>query len=123
MLIRRAVQLLDMYFIYGEEQFSKLLKGGIEFNPALSPQVLTYFELNNKAKEAEQSARRIDSEFDFKTSICLFPIRGKILVMLFTQQEAFKNTWSSIEGVEPYPYWNNTDRPEDISPRQCLGGR
>jgi hypothetical protein len=115
MLVERAVQLLDMYCLFGEDYVKEMLGDNDSFKDSSAPYLSAYFELCSKSMKSEKSDRRIDSMFDFKSSICLFPIRGKILALLFTQQQAFTSTWNSIEGVEEYCYWNNTDRPKEIS--------
>ena len=51
----------------------------------------------------------------FLTNLCLFPLEDKILAMFFSQQNIFRDVWESFDQVEEYCYWNNTDKPEDIS--------
>lgn len=53
-----------------------------------------------------------DPEVDTETSVVLLPIPGKVLVMVFTEQDDIRDILTS--GLTPYPYWNNSDRPEEI---------
>lgn len=115
MLIRRAVQLLDLYFIFGGKYIKKLLGKEIKFKSYLTPHLLAYYELDKKAIKAEESTLRKDSMYDFKTDICLFPAQNKILAIFFTQQKKFEEIWRSTKGVTPYPYWNNCDSPDHIT--------
>jgi len=56
-----------------------------------------------------------DPEFDFSCSVSVIPIRGMVLALLHADRNEYRAVFESIPGVAPYPYWNNTDRPNDIS--------
>lgn len=37
------------------------------------------------------------------------------LALLYTTHEPYEQAWEALDGVEPWPYWNVTDRPDDVS--------
>jgi len=118
MLIRKSIRLLDLFYIHGGEYVNEILNEDVNFNSHYSPYFLAHSDLVEDSRNSEKSGMLADSIFDLKSSICLFPVRGKILAMLFSQQRQFTSVWDSIEGVEEYCYWNNSDKPEDLSDSQ-----
>lgn len=118
MTIKKAVRFLDMHCIYGAEKFEDVSQDGMKFRDTYSPYLWAYFGLNEKAQKAEQSDRRTDSDYDFKSNLCLFPIRGKILAMFFSQHQRFTDVWNSFDEVSEYNYWNNTDKPDELTDEQ-----
>jgi len=61
---------------------------------------------------------RQTSEYDYRCEIGCKQGRNKILALLFCGNRTLTEAWESIEGVEPYPYWNNTDHPEEMTRKQ-----
>lgn len=44
------------------------------------------------------------------------PGTGRTMLLLHaTEKSAYTEALRSMPGVEPYPYWNNSDRPDDVS--------
>lgn len=58
---------------------------------------------------------RRDPVFDLDCEVVFLPRPEKILCLLIAEQDSYHDAWRKAPGVEPYPYWNNTDRPDDIS--------
>lgn len=74
-----------------------------------------------KMQEAEQRiiAEKIKKpEYDFFCDIVFFPMENEILAMLFAEQKSYIELFKEMPGVKPYPYWNNTDRPADLTEDQ-----
>ena len=55
------------------------------------------------------------SDFNFDVKICVFPIYRKLLGMYFIDNEALREAFLALPEISDYSYWNNVDRPEDIS--------
>lgn len=58
---------------------------------------------------------RRNPEYDFQFSVCFMPTEEKIFVTLYAEQKRFQEIWENIEGVEFYPYWDNTDPMEGFT--------
>lgn len=44
--------------------------------------------------------------------------KGSLLVYYIAHLRDLEKLWEAIEGVESYPYWDNTDPPDDMTWRQ-----
>lgn len=64
------------------------------------------------------SLERIEKNKTFTCSFVLYPHGRNILCTFHSRNENFESIFSSTEGVEEYGYWNNTDKPENISEKQ-----
>lgn len=53
--------------------------------------------------------------FDFDFEVVFIHSSQKILCLLYTEKREFVNIWESQPGVEEYGYWNNSDKPENLS--------
>lgn len=99
---------------------------GNEINPVIKPESGTsiYFKVSQTIEERRRkiaTTRRRDPLFDFEFEITIFPIASKTLAMLFCDNRTLTKilTEPLIESyprlIEPYPYWDNTDRPDDVT--------
>lgn len=59
-----------------------------------------------------------EPDFDYTTSISIFPMEDKILAIPFTTNGALKECIFLDEMVSRYGYWNNTDGPSDLTEEQ-----
>lgn len=116
LLIKRSVALIDMYYLYGKEELETMMKndGFVDFKDSSSAYFSAYFEIMKKSKEHENSDLAINNTYDFKSTACLFPSKGKILAVFFTSQDEFLEVWNSIDGILEYSYYNNVDKPDKI---------
>lgn len=76
-----------------------------------------FFEFLDKIEEAEKSDFRQPS-YDFEFNFCVFPLKDKFLVTVYGEKEAYIKTFENFKEVEEYKYYNNTDRPENVSSRE-----
>lgn len=67
---------------------------------------------NNKSARTIMEHR---SDFDFDMNIYIFPIKRKLLGMYFIENEVLKDAFLNLPEISDYAYWNNTDRPDNIS--------
>lgn len=51
-------------------------------------------------------------------SIGLDPGTGRHGVLLYADSSTMTDAFEALAGVEAYGYWNNTDRPDDVTPAQ-----
>lgn len=65
-------------------------------------------------QEVNKSGHR-NPPYDFECNISVFPIEGKTLAILNTEQQDFIDLWRQQPEVVWYPYWNSTDPPKDVT--------
>lgn len=71
-------------------------------------------EFIENARE-ERSSPGGRSQFGCDVVFFTDPETGGRLALLFAQRNTYRTAFESISGVEPWPYWDNTDRPDDVS--------
>lgn len=56
--------------------------------------------------------------YDFECEISLYPGSPWTFAIIYSEpSRAYRDVWAEIPGVEPYAYWDNTDKPEELSSR------
>ncbi|MFW6219340.1 MAG: hypothetical protein ACOC33_00600 [bacterium] len=73
-----------------------------------------YNEYKKRSDKIKQTKQR-DPLYDFEFEIVFIPIKNKILCLLYTEQSNFIKIWENQSEIEEYGYWNNTDKPENLS--------
>lgn len=56
--------------------------------------------------------------FDFGCEIVLLRDLagdGALYALLYTERRSYTRQWESLRAVTPHPYWNSTDRPDDVT--------
>lgn len=91
------------------------------------PAYATRAFLRQLAAEENRPPRDDDDDDDETTAIyltnttftlCLYPQGRHIMGVTFTEISAWHDLWMASAGIEEYGYWNNTDRPDDVSSRE-----
>jgi hypothetical protein len=62
-------------------------------------------------KEKGLKAPHIDTEFN----VVLIPTQNIVLGIVYTAHNEWYNAWCEHPGVKEYYYWNNADKPDEIS--------
>ena len=106
-------RLIDFAFIFDSKNFLDIWK---EHNLTLShyPFAVALEIMNQRRKKIDQTDRR-DPEFDFSCEIVFIPVKSQVLGIPYTEQEEHIKIIESMPGYEEYGYWNNTDRPDNLS--------
>jgi hypothetical protein len=85
-----------------------------------SPWALSWLITSDKFHESEQKQLRIPLD-DYSFKLQIIPTESKLLVLLYVDDRHFTEVFESKKwfrngtiGFTPYPYWNNTDAPEDV---------
>ncbi len=68
----------------------------------------------SQTKRAAESMRR-DGIWDFSCNLILIPRKDHILALLYSQRESAAVIFQGMEGVVDYSYWDNTDRPDELT--------
>jgi len=79
------------------------------------PLACAWSKLNEEKRKIDKTQER-NPIFDFDFELAIFPLsEDKVLGMYFTEQEDFRKLWLSKWFVEEYGYWDNTDKPDELS--------
>lgn len=117
-LAAMCANLLDQQVLLPEDKFKAFLKSnGVELKYFKFP-LLIAFELIRDWQQKVEHTQERDPEVDFNCELVIYPIGGKLLMQLFAERKEYREALEAFPEVTPYPYWNNTDRPDDISERQ-----
>ena len=68
-----------------------------------------------KSNKAAETIMEYESDLDFDVKISIFPINKKLLALPYVSNERLKKELLSKPEIMEYGYWNNVDRPENIS--------
>lgn len=79
-----------------------------------SPASEAFWHVMERQDNVRKTDRR-DPEVDLECMLSLFPHGEHVYVTLGSEQDIYEKLWEAVPGVEPYPYWNNTDRPSHVS--------
>jgi len=90
-------------------------------NAALSkPKYLqdAYDEFTRRVKEIRRTKVR-DSDVDYELELSILPMSArKVLGIVFCEQQDMVNLWMGKQFVEDYAYWDNTDKPDEVTEAQ-----
>lgn len=70
--------------------------------------------LLERGAKVEQTHQR-DPSIDMGCEVVLFPHDSGLYGIAYAGNRAIENAFFASEGIERFAYWNNTDRPDDIS--------
>ena len=70
--------------------------------------------LLERTAKVEQTHQR-DPSIDMECEVVLFPHESGLYGIAYAENRAIENAFFASEGIERFAYWNNTDRPDDIS--------
>jgi hypothetical protein len=69
-------------------------------------------------QEAVHQTQQRDPQYDWSAEACFFVEGEHLYATFYAEQPTYQEIWAAMPGVEPWPYWNNTDRPPDVSARE-----
>lgn len=75
----------------------------------------TYFELSKMLLQAEREKTRLHLLIDFGASLCAFELNNKTYILFYYEEESFKDIFTDHFKAKDFSYWNNTDKPDEIS--------
>lgn len=105
-LIRRAVAILDQRAMTAEE---------VRYDASPITEATT--ECMDRVSAVERERRR-DPAVDFGCDLVIFPHEESVLAMVFAERREIEQACSAALGLEPFAYWDHTDRPEDVTREQ-----
>ena len=111
-----CAEILDDYAAYPYDSFlekAKSLNKNFHGESALILAHQTMLEHMDKVRNSNKS----DTEYDFECEFSVHPIRGKILMMLFTEQPEYTQIIESMPEVSEYYYYDE-EPPTGISQKE-----
>lgn len=108
-LITLAVHAVDSIAL-GKQPFDS----EVNWKDGNDPSIWAADVVNTRYKKIYTEFTR-DPEFDFDCHLSLIPYGKRTLALVYAEQGEFWKIWESQPFVKPYPYWNNTDRPEGVT--------
>jgi len=79
--------------------------------------VQAFCEFEERIRRMRKTNQR-DPIIDFEVSMAIIPIPMKMLGIIYTEQAEFQQLWFDKPFVKEYGYWNNTDKPDELTNRQ-----
>lgn len=70
--------------------------------------------LLERTARVEQTGRR-DTSIDMGCEVVLLPHESGLYGIVFAENRAIEEAFFVSAGIERFAYWNNTDRPDDVS--------
>jgi hypothetical protein len=68
-----------------------------------------------KKNEKAETIMEYEPDFDFAFKLYVFPIKRKLLAIPLVENAVLHKCFFSDPNVTQYGYWNNSDRPDEIS--------
>lgn len=84
---------------------------------AVSPLSAAIFAMDRAHAQIAKTGHR-NPRLDFNFQVTVMPDPQSIYEMyavIFTEQAEYRKVWEDLFCVEPFGYWNNTDRPADVT--------
>lgn len=75
-----------------------------------------YLRLIDAVQEAKR--RNLDCALDFELTLALYPLGNSTLAHYTNGNRTVHGWFDDLPFVKEYGYWNNTDRPDEISSRE-----
>ncbi len=69
-------------------------------------------------QEAVRETQHRDPAYDWSAEACFYVDGSALYATFYAEQPSYQTLWEAAPGVEPWPYWNNTDRPPEVSARE-----
>lgn len=70
--------------------------------------------VDKRNKEVQQTRRR-DPAIDMDFNVCVMPCGRSLLGIIYTEHDDFTEKFMKMCPAEEYAYWNNTDRPDNLT--------
>jgi hypothetical protein len=82
-----------------------------------SPSVFAMLVLEEFHDQIRKTGRR-QPRFDLEFELTLLPDPDDpslVYAMIFTERDDYRSAFEGLSGVEPWPYWNSSDRPDEVT--------
>ncbi len=97
--------------------YYELPKGEIEYKGPYSAFFRAYYHISDRFNKVQHSMTR-DVDYDLSCNVTVIPTKTKILALIYAEQKEYHEVFESFKNVYKYPYWDNTDRPNDMTQKE-----
>lgn len=117
---------LDTKMIYGEEKMNDVVYSNYKYKPSkFANNLFSYIQ--ELVEQHSKSNSILQDNFDFKCQVKLIPLKEKILCLLYTEKQEYKDLFGYVDiydiehcskkypNISPYIFYNHTDKPKNIS--------
>ncbi len=108
-----CAELIDIAFIYDSSTFSKRIKSH-ELNLNSYPLIAARCIMDDRQREIRKTKQR-DPEYDYDCELVVIPVKSYVLGIPYTERKEHMKILEAMPGYEEYGYWNNTDKPKELS--------
>lgn len=114
-----AIQLKHITKILSGQMVRKMDMITVGQVPPLDQSTRAFFgslksEMSTEMHKSKHSASN-NYPYDLDFSVSIIPLRGKVLGIPYYRLEGHKKLWESLNWVKEYGYWNNSDRPDNLT--------
>lgn len=71
--------------------------------------------LDGKIVEAERSDLSSEASYDLSAHLQFYLVGDMVLFQIFGHNDGYEKLLDDFDDVESFPYWNNTDPPDDMT--------
>lgn len=114
--IEKDVFKLLVYQIVDAMDREKMGESGIILDRGDSLSSQFVLDFTHRQAEIRRTKMR-DPEVDFSFEVAILPHleSGELLGIVYSEKSKFFDKFLELDFVEPFPYWNSTDRPDELT--------
>lgn len=73
--------------------------------------------VNRRADISKKQTSRVHefSRYEFYCNITILPCNDQVFLLMFTEERGIQDMFDKMEGIEEYPYWDNSDQPDGMT--------
>ena len=117
LIAEHAIDAYDLLCL-GEQAFpAKTSEDAPEYRDSMTVFSAARRRVEHEVADAAKSSNR-DPKYDLDFSVCFVMAGQECLALLYTQPSALTRAWEALPQVKEFGYWNNTDRPDSVSPKE-----
>lgn len=112
--VREQVRLLDALILKSQPGFADKIELPVGLLNANNIFLKVFNDFLDRTKDIERTSRR-DPAVDFKFEVVLIPVDDMVCGIYYTENRAAAELFMKSEGIEDFTFWNNTDRPDEVT--------
>lgn len=99
------------------EEIDAATSNGKELEPRILGRALV--DIWDRQREIKKTGRR-DPRVDLDFNLVILPDDGKFYGIFYTEQSDWSDEFRSLPWFEEFGYWNNTDKPDELTDEQWM---
>jgi hypothetical protein len=114
LVAERVADIVDTYMGRGEEEL-KAKYGAKRIDITSSLLSEAYWDLFQEHKKFKKKDTFSDPEANFECKVVFFPAKRKLLALFLSYHKEYRDTWENLDLVQEYKYYNNIERPKNMT--------